>query len=146
MNSTVKGKIIFYSLISFFIFAFLFIDSERFINYGLVNNENEDIEISKINSERQFIKYSIINFGTFIITLVLMLKITQIGRLTKKFNQFPPPGINIPYKIKLRYGKDAVSWAKGLYVVAASILLQVGAITYMAISFLYENNGIVQNL
>jgi hypothetical protein len=121
-NSTVKGKIKFYSLIIILLSLSLLIESNWFVQLVSTDTSGYTIEQSKSYIIKMENNLNIFSSVILIFSFGLALLLYRFGRRIHKAQQYPPPGANMPFCMKIKRGKIALREAYGLYTASVFII------------------------
>ncbi len=122
-ESTIKGKVKFYGFI-FLLLAFyallqsdwlakvLYTDTSSYSTEELIQHIYEQLNRPIIFSSVSLLVHFVIAFFVF-----------QSAKRVKQSEQFPPPGANIPFSMKIKKGKSALRQAYGAYIGAVMIII-----------------------
>lgn len=118
-KSTVKGKVKFYSLIIILLSLAILMESNWFDQLISIDTNGYTIEQSKPHIIKRTNILIFLGSVFLLINFGLAILLYRFGRKIHRTQQFPPPGVDIPFSMKIKQGKKALRQAYATYFVSA---------------------------
>jgi hypothetical protein len=126
-ESTAKGKAIFYGLIIFACALYALLECDWMAN--ILHPDTKGLSYAELEEwiRSDFRRVAILSPIVFVAHVLLAYHEFRFGKRIEKSGQYPPPGANLPFSMKIRRGEPAMKQAHGYYF-SSALTVVVGCI------------------